>query len=188
MKRTVCLALAGAFYAMAAAGGVSAQATIVLGGGLSLPTGDYNTYAKPGWLGHAGVDFPVGDAGLSVGAHGFFGSNNHDEAVAGVLAGDKTNLYGGVASVGYAIQTTSSLTPQIFGLAGIMTHAYKSTSGDDSQAAFAAGGGVGIGFPLGSIQGVIEGTYLSGFGKNKDTHIFGVDVGVGIPLGGGGGM
>jgi len=180
MKRLVSAALALAIVAIAAP--ASAQVAVSVAGGATFPMSDYGDYAKTGWVGHVDVAFPVGDAGLAVGASGYYGSNSHDGS------DDKTNLYGALGFVAYAFPTGGSITPQIFALVGSMTHAYKSdTFGDDSETGLAYGGGAGLGFPLGGVNGVIEAWYLAASigDPSSTTAIIGVDLGVQIPLGGG---
>jgi hypothetical protein len=182
MRRSLTAVLATATWALVAAGDASAQATIIIGGGATIPMSTYADYAKVGWLGHAGVDFALGDAGASVGAHGFYGSNSHE------AEGDKTNLYGGLASLGYAFATSGSLVPQVFGLVGFMTHQYKSEDFPEfegSESALAAGAGAALGFPLGSFQGAVQAYFLTGFSDLDETRLVGVDFSVGFPLGGG---
>ena len=180
MRRLFSLILSGALLVMLAPMSAAAQPTIALGVGGTFPMSDYGDFAKTGFLAHAGVNVPVGDAGVSVGAHGFYGSNSHE------TDGDKTNLYGGVGSVGYAIATGGSVTPTIFGLVGYLVHSFKSDAipaADGSEGSLTAGGGVGLGFPLGSVVGVVQAYYLMGFGNNDGTDFVGADVGVQIPVG-----
>ena len=184
MKRLVTVALVLAFGAVLAPGQASAQVSIRAGAAATFPLGDgvddYGSYAKTGWMASAGVNLPLGDAGLSVGADGFYGSNSHEDA------GDKTNLYGVLGTVGYTISTGGSIAPFVAGAVGFMTHAYKSdTFGDDSASALAWGGVAGVGFPLGGIGASIEGFYLAGTGDDlSGTKLFGVGASINIPLGG----
>lgn len=184
MKRFVTTALVLAFGALLAPHHASAQIAIQVGGAATFPLGDgvddYGSYAKTGWMAAAGVNVPIGEAGLGVGAAGFFGSNNHE------TDGEKTNLYGILGTVGYTISTGAPIMPYVYGGLGFMTHAFKSdTLGDDSASALAWGGGAGIGFPLGGIGGSIEGFYLAGTGDDlSGTKLFGVGAGISIPLGG----
>jgi len=181
MKRSVCSTAVAFALALAAPSVVSAQATIVLGAGATIPMGEYADYAKLGWLGHGGVEFPAA-TNISIGAHGFYGSNSHD------TDGDKTNLYGGVGTVGYLIPTSGSMAPQIWGGLGYMVHSYKSESFpafEGSDGSLAGLLGVGLGFPLGSVMGAVNAYVLTGFGENDGTRYIGLDLGVGIPLGGG---
>lgn len=186
MKRFITLALVLAFGALLAPRQADAQVSIRVGGAATFPIGDgiddYGSYAKTGWMAAAGVLVPVGEAGFNVGAHGFFGSNSHEEPP----ADEKTNLYGALASAGYSFDTGGSISPTIFGLAGFMTHSYKPATGSgDSASAFAWGGGAGVGFPLGGIGGSIDGFYLAGTGDDlSGTKLFGVGASISIPLGG----
>jgi len=181
----VTAALVLAFGALLAPAPTAAQVSIRVGGSATFPIGDgvddYGSYANTGWMAAAGVVLPVGEAGFGVGAHGFYGSNNHSD-----VDGDKTNLYGVLGSAGYTISTGGSISPTIFGLVGFMTHAYKSDSfGDDSASALAWGGGASVGFPLGSVGGAIDAFYLAGTGDDlSGTKLFGVGASVSIPLGG----
>jgi hypothetical protein len=179
MKRTVSLALATVVCVAFSYATASAQATISVAGGMTFPTGAFNTGHKPGWLAHAGVDVPLGESMFAAGVDGFYGSNSWDPS------GGKTNLYGGVAHL--SVAPGSATGPQVFGLAGLMREQAKPDAGTSvSQSGFAAGGGVGMPFPLGSIGGMVEAYFISAFGNLSGTHFFGVDVGVGFPIGGSG--
>jgi hypothetical protein len=186
MKRLVTGALALAFCALLAPSTASAQISIRVGGAATFPIGDalddYGSYAKTGWMASAGVLVPVGEAGLGLGAHGFYGSNSHESPP----ADEKTNLYGVLGSAGYTISTGGSISPTIFGLVGFMTHSYKPATGSgDSASALAWGGGASVGFPLGGIGGAIDAFYLAGTGDDlSGTKFFGVGASVSIPLGG----
>lgn len=180
MKRFLCAALGMALLAVSAPGHASAQIAINVSGGPTFPVSDYGDLAKTGWMAFAGLTVPVGESGAMLGATGFFGSNNHE------LDGDKTNLYGGLGAVGYAVDTGTSAMPYVFAGAGLMVHSYKSdTSVDESTNLFAAGGGAGLGFPIGSVQGALEAYVLNGFDDAGDTRLFGVSFGPSFPMGGG---
>jgi len=187
MKRLVTVVLALVVGAFLAPTDASAQISIRAGGAATFPVGsaadDYGSYANTGWMAALGLNVPVGDAGLGVGAHAFFGVNNHSD-----VSGDKTNLYGGLGSVSYTISTGTSIMPYFFGMVGIITHSYKSTdfpSLEEAKSALAWGGGAGIGFPLGGIQGGIDAYYLAGTGNDlSGTKLFGLGASVSVPVGG----
>jgi len=182
MKRFISTTLAAVAAAIAAPVVASAQAVAVVGAGATIPMGDYADYAKLGWLAHVGAEFPVA-TNVSFGAHGFYGSNSHD------YAGDKTNLYGGVATIGYMIPTSGSLAPQLWGGPGYLVHSYKSEdfpTAEGSDGSLAAIVGAGLGFPMGGVNAVVNAYVLTGFGENDETRYVGLDLSVGIPLGGGG--
>jgi hypothetical protein len=181
MNRLLGVGLALTLSAMALPNGVAAQASIFVAGGLTVPTSDFGDFAKAGWMGHAGVLVSVGAAGLSVGADGFYGSNSHDAP----FEDDKTNLYGALAFVEYTITGAGALSPYVFAGPGFMTHAFKPETGtDESDSGLALGGGVGVDIPVGGVNVFVEGMYLTGFGDVDTTRLFGINVGVGFPLGG----
>lgn len=185
MKRSLTFLLVAAFVALCAPADTAAQAMIHLGGGVTLPTGDYGDYANTGWLAHGGVAFPVGDAGLAVGAAGYFGVNNHEPPP----DGDKTQLYGGLGFANYGFGDPEAVSPFVFGMAGLMVHSYKSdqfASLEESDTGFAAGGGGGVSIPLGGISGFAEAWYLVGFFDGGNTALGGVTAGVQFAVGGGG--
>jgi len=188
MKKLFVVPVLAAFVAMAGPSVASAQVMVGLAGGVTLPQSDYGDYANTGWLGHLDVGVPVGESGLAVGASGFYGSNGHDEEI----DTGKTNLYGGAGVLSYNIRTSGPVTPAVFGLAGIMRHQYKNDDAPElegTESGFMWGGGVGLGFPLGGVGGVIEAWYVSaniGDSPNDETTaIFGIDFGIQIMTGGG---
>ena len=190
MKRLATAALGLALVGLAVPAHTSAQVAIVASGGVTIPMGDFADFngdeagdegANRGWQASAGVLFPVGDAGLSVGARGFYGSNSHD------TDGDKTNLYGATA-LGTFSFGEGSIQPFIFAELGFLTHSYKSEDfpdfeGSDSGLAF--GGGAGLGFPLGGVSGFLVAGYLKGTSDVEGTEALGISAGVNFPVGGG---
>ena len=184
MKRSHTALLVTSLWAHAAPIDASAQAMIGVGGGVTFPAGDYADSANPGWLAAAGVSFPVGDVPVSIGANGFYGSNDHEAP-----DGDRTNLYGALAGVSYAFGDPGRVSPFVGGLAGFMNHSYKSESQpglEGSQSGLAGGAFAGVGFPLGGIGSFVQAYWLTGFGDIDSTQLFGAMAGAQFPLGGGG--
>ena len=167
-----CILLCLLLVPAAAAG----QAFGFLGAGVTFPTGDYGDYAKTGWLGSAGVGFPIGDAGLAVGAEAFYGQNNHD------YKGDKTHPYGALGFVQYGFGDMEALHPYVLGGAGLMVHKYSSdTFKNDSDTKFAYTFGAGLSYPLGGTTGLYgEGRY---YGRDG-TNFFGILGGLYVTFGG----
>jgi hypothetical protein len=154
----------------------SAQVFGFLGAGATIPTSDYGDYANTGWMGAAGVGFPIGDAGLAVGAEGFYGQNNHD------YDGDKTNPYGALGFVQYSFGDQARLHPYLLGGAGILVHKYSSDNfNGDSESQFAYSFGAGLAYPLGATTGLYgEGRYWG----SEDTTFFGIMGGFFFTFGG----
>ena len=190
MKRLGCTVLAIAFFGLMSPLHASAQVAAFVGGGVTIPMGDFADFngdaagddgANTGWQASAGVLVPVGEAGLSVGARGFFGINKHDTP-----DGDKTNLYG-ATGVGTFSFGSGTISPFIYAELGFLTHSYKSEafpSAEGSESGLALGGGAGINFPLGGLSGFLVAGYLTGTGDVDATQVVGISAGVNIPLGG----
>ncbi len=175
---------AGAALVFAAPAATQAQFVFV-GGGVTVPTSDYGDYANTGWIGTVGIGFPIGAAGLSVMAEGLYGQNNHDTAVAGVVDGDKTNLYGGMAELEYRAGDPDRIGPYFFGGGGILVHKFSPATGTgDSSSGFGYVFGAGLDVPVGSSVGVwFEGRYLGASIDSSTTAVFGVLAGIGFDIG-----
>ena len=116
---------------------------------------------------------------FTAGPRVFYGSNSHE------TTGDKTNLYGGRALANYNFGEPEAVNPFLWGEFGVMSHAYKSDSFPEGTSTAAMwGGGAGVGFPLGGVNGSIAGGYTAGLSDNSDTTLFGVYAGVTFALGG----
>lgn len=165
MKSRTLLSLAAAAMFLMVPSGLVAQ-NIFVGGGLSLPTGEFGDYADTGWLGVAGMLFPVGDAGLHFGFEGFYGQNNHTD-----VDGDKTNVSGLMGVIEYDFGDPDAVGFYIFGGAGWMRHKFTTdTAGGDASATdnnFGYEGGAGVGVPVGGSTSVwVEGRYMGSSGTN----------------------
>jgi len=122
---------------------------LFVGGGLTMPMGDYNDYAKPGWMGLAGISLSRANSPVWFGVEGYYGHNEHDDA-----AGGATDLYGGNAFIGYDFGEETRPHPYVYGSGGLLIHHYAPPEGDtfdyDNENKFAVGGGVGLAIPAGA--------------------------------------
>ena len=181
MKRISCAILATAFFALSAPEGSSAQTNVFVGGGVTIPVADYGELTKTGWQGWGGVLFPVGDAGLTVGAEGFYGRNNNE------IEGSKTTLYGGMGLVGWEWGDPEGIRPTVFGGLGFMNNSFKSETLpalDSSDTSLATGVGGGVGFPLGGVGAFVGGSYTTNFAADVTaTRYVTFGVSLMIPVG-----
>ena len=127
-------------------GAAPANAQFFVGAMATLPMGDFGDYAKTGWMANAGVQvFESADSKLGIFAEGVFGSNTHDD-----VDGDKTNIYGGLASVTYGLGSAdASMSPYLIGSIGYLVHQYKSdlfSEFEGSEGGLGFGGGAGLFF------------------------------------------
>jgi hypothetical protein len=151
----------------------ASSAQLFIGGGPTFPNGDYGEYAKTGWLATVGIGFDLGTKGLWLAPEFLYGSNSHSD-----IDGDKTNLYGGDAVLGYTFRRDKSVRPYIFGLGGYLVHQYSPADGEgDSEGAFAYGFGGGLAFKLGGISLWSEARYMSRDGTNFVPILFGLQFG-----------
>ena len=184
IRRAIVTSTAVLFLAFAFPLTASAQSIYVLAGA-SLPTGDYgdeDTFdAETGWLAAAGVTIPVGEAGLWVGAEGMYGRN-------GIADIDESfKLFSVMGIVGYDIPTESTVSPYVWGGAGLMS---VSTTFEDSESESGFGWqlGAGVGFETGgNINPFVEARYQSGSidldEESFTVSLIGLEAGVSIGLG-----
>ena len=163
---------------------VSAQ-FIFIGGGPTFPMSDYGDYANTGFLITAGGGFPLGENGLNVIVEGGYGQNSHSGT-----DGDKTNPITVMGGLEYDFNTSGEgINPYAYGIAGLMWHKYTSdTFGSDTQSAFGYSGGLGVGFPLGGVNGWVEGKIANAAfdegGTSYNTMYAGVVAGISVNVGG----
>lgn len=174
MKRVFPVVLMLGLVATAAA---SAQAKFFVGGGVTMPMGDYGDFAATGWMAMGGVQLSFPALPIQIRVEGLYGSNAHDGPQT-----DKTNLYGGMANVVYTIGAgPSPIKPYLVGGVGYLDHHFDAgntgfSNADEWKAVF--GGGAGIGFGLGPLQAFAEARYLT-----RDKTNF-VPIMVGLKFGG----
>jgi len=169
VQASVGIVLAGSLFAS------NAQAQYVyLGGGLTVPVGEYGDYAKTGWMAAAGVGVPVGTQGLAVGGEVLYGQNSHSD-----IDGDKTGLTGFFGWVDYRIGDESKPGVYLLGQAGVLNHQDKpaGTSYEGgSEWKFAVGGGAGVDIPAGSVNVFVEARFLTRSGTNFIPILAGVTI------------
>jgi opacity protein-like surface antigen len=166
LRRLVIAGLGLAFVATP----VFAQGGLILGGGLSLPQGDYKDAVKSGYHGMAGLNFAVLGAPLGVRVDAAYHLNDFD------LPGSPDAASALLAVSGSAVYTFPSVGAKPY-LVGGITWARAKCSGDDcvsdasdSDTGFNVGGGI----RFGSI--FAEARYLS-IGGDVDLKLVPITVG-----------
>lgn len=175
MKRLVLSMFAVALAAQAATSSLSAQSkvSVGVGGGLTVPLGDFGDAAKLGWHGtaHLGYGLP---SGLGFRGEFFYGQNKVDANVDA-----KFKLAGGMGSVTYDIKTGSGLKPYILGGVGYFQVKAEGGGGSISESKVAFGGGAGLKFKAGSDANIfVESRYLSVSTSGSSTTFIPLTVGV----------
>lgn len=164
MKHPARLAALLALAVAAVASPAQAQRVgVFFGGGATLPMGDYNDSAKLGWMGGGGLTVDLGTSGAWLEADGFFGTNKHDDT-----AGGKTNIFAGMAAIGYGFTRDTKVTPYVLGGAGFLSHQFKPLTGSsDTETKFGYTAAAGLSFSIGTSGNFwVEGRYLGSSGTN----------------------
>jgi hypothetical protein len=175
MKRGVSMLGLAMTLAAGSAAPAAGQIGFVLGGGATIPMGDFGDVAKTGWMGLAGVRLGLPLLPVSFRAEGLFGQNGHDIGA----TDDKTTLYGGMANVMVSIgPPLVPVKPYIIAGAGALNHKVElgGVSGNEWKPVF--GGGVGVNVSLMVVGLFVEARYL----RRDDTGF--VPIMAGVRLGG----
>jgi len=178
MKRVSTAIVAAGLALVIGAGAAQAQSlTVGVGGGLTLPMGDFNDAAKLGWHGLANVGYQM-PSGLGLRGDFMYSQVSADEDAFG--ADGKFKLAGGIANVTYAFQTAGNIKPYIIGSVGYFSSKFED---GDSESDVAFGGGAGIKFRAGSDSNIfVEARYLS-INSDPSANFIPVTVGVSFGLG-----
>jgi len=131
-----------------------------LGGGVTIPTGDYKTTDKVGWHALGVVQFGVPRSPVDIRVDGMYSRTSYDTTV--TLASGSTKLYGGLVSLVYNVGP-KALMARAYVLGGAGAYHVKFESGGASVGTtkFAFGGGGGVSFGLATIHGFVEARWVS---------------------------
>lgn len=152
MKRTLRWLVMVALFA--GAGKLSAQ-RIMVGGGLLMPMGDYKTADKMGFIGQAGIGFPVGPVGIRIEAD--YGQTSHKAPSDGT-----TKIIGGMGAVVYHFNTPAGVKPYVLGGVGMYNLKYDFTGvGSSSQTKFGFGAGAGLEMKMTAMSLYLEAKYMN---------------------------
>jgi opacity protein-like surface antigen len=165
--------------AVSAAPAYAQGVTFGLGGGVSLPLGDFGDAAKTGWNGQASIGFQPASLPVGIQIDGnymrnsFDGTDGHNQIIAGT------------ANAVYTFKTseTSKLHPYI--IAGAGAYNEKVDLGDvgsGSETKFGVNGGAGFNFMAGSMGAFVEGRFHNIMTTGSSTNL--VNVNLGLRFGG----
>ncbi len=149
-----------------------------------MPTESFAGVADVGWLITAGLSRRAAGSRLSVGIEGLYGRADHG------TAGERSELYGGGARIGYAVYEREPVSLEISATVDGLVHAHKSASFpglDSSRSGVAIGAGATLSTRVGSASPFVQGAYVRGFGGLDSTAFptrwAGITAGVSVPLG-----
>jgi Outer membrane protein beta-barrel domain len=166
-----------------------AQAKFSLGGGLTLPLGDFDDLVGTGWHGLAAVGFQPADFPVGFQVDGMYQRFGLDD-VPDEIDGD-WQVIQGTANVVYTFTTAEESTFHPYLIGGLGLYNEKATGdelqalvGDESQTDFGINGGAGFDFQLGSVGLFVEGRFHNVFTEDNSTNF--IPITAGIRFGGGG--
>jgi opacity protein-like surface antigen len=160
MKR-VALMLVG-LISIAGAGSLSAQGVrFGIGGGLVMPTGDYKTADKMGFLVGADATYWLMGAPVGIRLDAQYSQTSHKNGVDG-----NSKIIGGMGELVYAFGTNKAqVRPYILGGIGLFNVKVTSPSFglDTSVTKVGFGGGAGLAFKMGAggTRFFVEGKFVS---------------------------
>jgi Outer membrane protein beta-barrel domain len=178
MKRMVSLVL-GAVLAMGVTVAAQAQVSLGVGGGVTIPLGDFGDAAKTGWhgLGSLGYNLP---SGLGVRGDFYYGQHSAKGAPSGVSA--KWKLAGGLGNVLYSFGSPGGIRPYVLGSVGFMNLKVTASSGGASASASSTkltfGGGAGLKFGASNTSFFVESRYLTVNTDGSNANFIPVTAGV----------
>jgi hypothetical protein len=151
------LTLALGLLAMPALHGQHAQPTegirFGVGGGITLPTGDYGTVDKAGWHVLGLIQLPISQSPIHLRFDALYGSTSHKSG----FGSGNTKLTGATADLLYHLgDHAASVRPYVLGGLGIFD-----VSDGSSTSKFAFGLGGGILFGVGTMHAFAEARYIS---------------------------
>lgn len=157
-----------------------------LGGGLTLPLGDFGDAAGTGWHGLAAVSFQPTGSPVGIQVDGMFQRLSADDIVG---VGDDVNfqIIQGTANAVYKFQSSEETKVRPYIIGGVGLYNFKET-GDDvvgdpgSETDFGINGGAGFDFQTGSVALFVEGRFHNIFTEGSNTNF--IPFTVGVRLGG----
>jgi hypothetical protein len=155
-NRLGILALALGLAATPALGAQQTQPTegirFGVGGGLTLPIGDYADFDKAGWHVLGLIQFPISQSPIHARFDAMYGQTSHD------VGSGNTTLTGATGDLLYHLgNRASTVRPYVLG--GLGVYNFDGGGGSETKLAFGAGGG--ILFSIGTMHAFLEGRYMS---------------------------
>ena len=185
LKGVAALALSTALFASAAQ--AQTPVSFGLGGGVTLPLGDFGDAAKTGFHGTGLVEFQPASLPVGIRLDGTYhriGFSDLQEDFAG--EGNFQMITGTLNGV-YTFQTSpdSKFHPYIIAGAGVYNFkANFEDFDDDSETKFGINGGAGFNMGMGSASIFVEGRFHNVFTEGSSTNF--VPITLGVRFGGGG--
>jgi hypothetical protein len=161
-----------------------AQSGAIVAAGASFPTGSFGKTVNPGVMLNVGAIGRVGRGGLGLGVEGLYGSNAHSDDTR-----DRTNLTSVLGTIAYRAGKPTKPGLFVFGNVGVLTRSVQRANtvvSAPSTSALAYGGGVGAQWPIKRLSVLLSARYLTSQSHGVTTSFVAAQLGLTLPLGGGG--
>ena len=181
LKALTAVAMATAFTASTAH--AQTPVSFGVGGGVSLPLGNFGDASKTGFQGTALVQFAPANLPVGFRVDGAYMQNNFSDLQAGQAAGDgKFQTIFGTADVVYTFKTaeTSRIHPYLIAGGGVYNLKAKLDSDVDtgSDTKFGVNAGAGFDMAVGAAKVFLEGRFHNIFISDNNTNFIPVTIGV----------
>lgn len=178
MKRPIAKVVSAlAILALSATAAQAQSVNIGIGGGVTIPTGDFKTATKTGWHGLANIGYSL-PSGVGIRGDFYYGESKFKAGVSG-----KAKLTGGLANLTYEFQNAGGVKPYVIGSAGVFNAKGTGAASGASETKFTFGGGAGLKVKAGEKASVfLEGRYLSVQTTGGKTNFIPVSLGVSFAL------
>lgn len=167
-----------------AAPAVAQTAKFSVGGGLTLPLGDFGDAASTGWHGLAAVGFQPANLPVGFQIDGMYQRFGLDGAPDGFDANFR--MIQGTANVVYTFTTAEESTFHPYLIGGVGLYNFKATGDDvpdvDAETDFGINAGAGFDFQAGAVGLFVEGRFHNVFTEGESTNF--IPISAGIRLGG----
>ena len=154
-----------------------------LGGGLTMPLGDFGDVAGTGFHGLAAVSFVPSGFPVGIQIDGMFHRIGMDDDF---IVGDDVNsqVIQGTANAVYKFKTSEETKIRPYLIGGVGLYSFKLTGDDvedpfgEAETDFGINGGAGFDFKFGSAGLFVEGRFHNVFSEGESTNFIPITVGL----------
>lgn len=168
---------------------VAQGAKFAVGGGLTLPLGDFGDIASTGFHGLAAVGFQPANLPVGFQVDGMYQRFGVEDAPDGFDG--NTQVIQGTANVVYTFTTAEESTFHPYLIGGVGLYNFKPTGddlqaivGDESETDFGINAGAGFDFQAGNVALFVEGRFHNVFTEGESSNF--IPITLGVRFGGGG--
>jgi hypothetical protein len=154
---------------------VAPAQTLEVSAGTAMPTGGFRATDRVGWLGMAALGGGSGASGFGGRLEALYGQNDRKAPNVG-----RTRLVGAMGTIVWQIPGSGgTIKPFVLlGAGGLRVRRDLSPSGRSSRTGFTLGAGAGLTFPVGPLNFVLEGRYLTLRGSGGHLNFFPLSAGL----------